>query len=180
LSRNIIEGAFKMRLAFLALVVLTSTIAACTSAPTPAQIPAATHAPAIVPTRQTVPTSPTQPPTVASPVAPTAAATLKAASPVTPTISATLAPKQVVQVQALDDFFRPENITVTAGTRIDWINVGQKKHTVTNDTLFDSDLLVGQTFSFTFDKPGTYQYYCVVHSESPTDGMVGTVTVVNP
>ena len=169
-----------MRLALLALTVLTFNIAACTSAPTPAPIPAATQIPAAVPTQQPVATSPAPTVAVASPAAPTAAATLKAASPVTPTLSATVAPKQVVQVQALDDLFRPENITVTAGTRIDWINVGQKKHTVTNDTLFDSDLLVGQTFSFTFDKPGTYQYYCVIHSESPTDGMVGTVTVVGP
>ena len=169
-----------MRLALLALAVLTFTMAACTSAPTPAPIPAATQLPAVAATQPPAPTSPAPTLTVASLVTPTVAATLKAASPVTPTVSATLAPKQVFQVQAGDDYFRPENITVTAGTRIDWINVGQKKHTVTNDTLFDSDLLVGQTFSFTFDKPGTYQYYCVIHSESPTDGMVGTVTVVSP
>ena len=168
-----------MRLAFMALVVLASTLAACAPAPTQAPIPAATLVPAAVPTQQTVPTRPAPTATVAATAAPSVAATVKAASPVTPTISST-APKQVVQVQAGDDFFRPENITVTAGTRIDWINVGQKKHTVTNDTLFDQDILVGQTFSFTFDKPGTYQYYCVIHSESPTDGMVGTVTVVAP
>jgi plastocyanin len=154
-----------MRLALLALAVLTFTMAACTSAPTPAPIPTATQAPVAAPT---------------SKPAPPATSTVTAGSTVTSTLSATPAPKQVVQVQALDDFFRPENITVTVGTQINWINVGQKKHTVTNDTLFDSDLVVGQTFSYTFDKPGTYQYYCVVHSESPTEGMVGTVTVVNP
>ena len=154
-----------MRLALLALAVLTFTMAACTSAPTPAPIPTATQAPVVAPT---------------SKPAPPTTSTVTAGSTVTSTLSAPLAPKQVVQVQAFDDFFRPENITVTVGTQINWINVGQKKHTVTNDTLFDSDLLVGQTFSYTFDKPGTYQYYCVVHSESPTEGMGGTVTVVNP
>jgi plastocyanin len=180
LSGYIIEGAFKMRLAFLTLVVLTSILAACTSAPTPAPVPTATQIPAAVPTQQPVPANPVPTLTVAPPVVPTVPATVKPAAPVTPTVSATLVPKQVVQVQAFDDFFRPENITITAGTRVDWLNVGQKKHTVTNDTLFDSDILVGQTFSYTFDKPGTYQYYCVIHSESPTEGMVGTVTVVNP
>jgi plastocyanin len=154
-----------MRLALLALAVLTFTMAACTSAPTPAPIPTATQAPVVAPT---------------SKPAPPATSTVTAGSTVTSTLSAPLAPKQVVQVQALDDFFRPQDITVTVGTQVNWLNVGQKKHTVTNDTLFDSDLLVGQTFSYTFDKPGTYQYYCVVHSESPTEGMVGTVTVVNP
>ena len=154
-----------MRLALLTLAIVTLTIAACAPSATPPPIPTSTQVPAVAPT-----------PRPAATLAPTVAA----ASTITPTLSATLAPKQVVQVQAFDDFFRPEHITVTVGTQIDWVNVGQKKHTVTNDTLFDSDLLVGQTFSFTFDKPGTYQYYCVVHSESPTEGMVGTVTVVNP
>ncbi len=166
-----------MRVAVLALVVLTFTIAACSSAPSQAPIAAATQASTVAP----IPTA-TQTPAATATRLPAASSTptVAAASPVTPTLSASLAPKQVVQVQAFDDFFRPENITVTAGTRVDWINVGKKKHTVTNDTLFDSDILVGQTFSYTFDKPGTYQYYCVIHSESPTDGMVGTVTVVNP
>lgn len=154
-----------MRLALPTLAIVIFTIAACAPSPTPAPIPTATQIPAVEPTPKLVPT-----------VVPT----VTAASTVTPTLSATVAPKQVVQVQALDDFFRPKDITVTVGTLVNWVNIGQKKHTVTNDTLFDSDLLVGQTFSYTFDKPGTYQYYCVVHSESPTEGMVGTVTVVNP
>jgi plastocyanin len=166
-----------MRAALLALAVLTVTLAACTSAPTPAPVPSATPIPIVVPP-PTATLGPAVAPTSSAEPSPTPA--IAAASPATPTVSVSSAAKQVVQVQAFDDFFRPENITVTVGTRIDWINVGKKKHTVTNDTLFDSDLLVGQTFSFTFDKPGTYQYYCVVHSESPTDGMVGTVTVVNP
>lgn len=83
-----------------------------------------------------------------------------------------------MQVEADDDFFRPEKITIGVGTQVTWTNVGQKKHTVTYGTLFDSDIKPGETFSFTFDKPGTYQYYCVTHSESDTDGMVGTITVV--
>lgn len=154
-----------MRLALLTLTIVILTIAGCAPSPTPAPTPTATQIPTVAPTSKPVP-----------PATPT----VTAASTVTSALPATLAPKQVVQVQAFDDFFRPEHITVTVGTQINWVNVGQKKHTVTNDTLFDSDLLVGQTFSYTFDKPGTYQYYCVVHSESPTEGMVGTVTVVNP
>jgi plastocyanin len=149
---------FKMRLALLALTLITLTIAACAPAATP------------VPTAAPTPTSlPTRAATAASP-APTSV----------PAAATTSAPKPVVQVEAQDDFFRPQNITVTVGTLVTWTNIGNKKHTVTNDTLFDSDILVGQSFSYTFDKPGTYQYYCVVHSESATDGMVGTVTVVSP
>jgi manganese oxidase len=94
--------------------------------------------------------------------------------------SATLAPRQAVHVDALDDYFRPEKITVTVGTQVTWTNVGQKTHTVTMGKTFDSDIKPGQSFSYTFDKPGTYQYYCVTHSESETEGMVGTVTVSAP
>lgn len=154
-----------MRLILFLAMSAVLLIAGCAPSPTPAPIPTATQIPTVAPTPKPVPT-----------VAPT----VTAASTVTPTPSATVAPKQVVQVQALDDFFRPQNITVTVGTLVNWVNVGQKKHTVTNDTLFDSDLPIGQTFSYTFDKLGTYQYYCVTHSESATEGMVGTVTVVSP
>jgi plastocyanin len=145
------------------LAPVPTPVSSATLAPasTSTQIPAATLTPAVAPTSKPV--------QAASP-------TVSAASAVTPTLS----PKSVVRVQAFDDFFRPQDITVTVGTQVTWFNVGHKKHTVTNDTLFDSDLLVGQTFSYTFDKAGFYQYYCVVHSESPTEGMVGTVTVVNP
>jgi plastocyanin len=94
------------------------------------------------------------------------------------TVAATLAPKQTIKVEAFDDFFRPEKITVTVGTQITWTNVGKHDHTVTSGTLFDADIKPGEVFSFTFDKPGTYQYYCVTHSLSDTDGMVGTVYVV--
>jgi len=91
----------------------------------------------------------------------------------------TVAPAQTGKVEVWDDFFRPANITVTVGTQVTWINVGIKKHTVTSGNLFDQDINnPGDTFSFTFDKPGVIQYYCVQHSLSETEGMVGTITVV--
>jgi len=86
-------------------------------------------------------------------------------------------PASTFKVEANDDFFSPEKFTVTAGTRVTWVNVGKKKHTVTYGTTFDVDLKPGESFSYTFDQPGTYQYYCVTHSESDHEGMVGTITV---
>jgi hypothetical protein len=32
----------------------------------------------------------------------------------------------------------------------------------------------GESFSYTFDEPGTYEYFCIPHEDL---GMVGTVTV---
>ena len=102
-----------------------------------------------------------------------------AGTTVPPVSTATRAPAASVVVEAYDDFFRPEKITITVGTKVTWVNLGEKQdHSVTLDNVFDATIKTGQPFSFTFVKPGTYQYYCVPHSESSTEGMVGTITVM--
>jgi plastocyanin len=116
-------------------------------------------------------------PSAAPTPAPVATSQSKAASSNVPAATATAVPVPTFAVEANDDFFRPEKFTITVGTKVTWTNMGKKKHTVTFGTLFDTDIKPGETFSLTFDKPGTYQYYCVTHSESDTEGMVGTITV---
>lgn len=77
-------------------------------------------------------------------------------------------------------YYDPENIEVDAGTTVQWENQDTLPHTATSGTpdsgadgAFDSDaLLAGDSFSFTFSEPGTYEYYCTYHP-----WMVGTVTV---
>jgi len=73
-----------------------------------------------------------------------------------------------------DDFFSPASLSVAAGTTVNWVNNGQRPHTVTSDAgLWDSGMLgAGQSFSFTFQSPGTYSYSCAYHG-----GMSGTVVV---
>jgi plastocyanin len=75
--------------------------------------------------------------------------------------------------------FQPGEITVSAGTTVTWTNEDPTAHTVTSGTrdnptgLFDSgNVGSGQSFSFTFDQPGTYNYFCRIHA-----GMKGTVIV---
>ena len=70
--------------------------------------------------------------------------------------------------------FNPPNTTVSAGTTVTWVNNDQAPHTATaNDGAFDSGTLQpGQSYSFTFDKPGTYAYHCNIHPD-----MSATVTV---
>ena len=73
--------------------------------------------------------------------------------------------------------FLPQNITVTAGTNVRWSNYdGAIIHSSTSDTgIWDSGPLSnGQSFSFTFNSPGTYAYHCTVHP----DTMHGTVTIL--
>jgi len=70
--------------------------------------------------------------------------------------------------------FNPETVTVDAGTVVTWINKDDAKHTATSDeNMFDSPLLSnGDKFSYTFDNPGTFTYYCKPHPY-----MVGTIIV---
>ena len=58
--------------------------------------------------------------------------------------------------------FRPDTITVPAGTKVTWINKsGEDMHTVkSDDGLFAAILLEGRYFSFTFTERGTFSYYC--------------------
>jgi plastocyanin len=83
-----------------------------------------------------------------------------------------------VSVGMEDNFFDEANITVEPGTTVTWVQRGQYGHTTTSyDGLWDSGLIEGGTdgtYSFTFEEPGTYEYFCEPHEEM---GMVGTVTV---
>jgi plastocyanin len=81
--------------------------------------------------------------------------------------------------EATDECYVPSSFTVTVGTTVTWTNDDTAAHTVTSgsdttpDGIFDSGLfMAGKTFSHTFDAPGEYPYYCLVHP-----WMVGTVTV---
>ena len=58
------------------------------------------------------------------------------------------------------------DLMVELGATVTWTNNDQAMpHTVTAvDGSFDSgQLSPGQTFSFTFDKPGEFEYYCTLH-----------------
>ncbi len=72
--------------------------------------------------------------------------------------------------------YQMANIQVRAGTTVTWTNQDSVPHSVTfKNGMKDSGLLYqGQSFSYTFNTPGSYQYYCSVHTY-----MVATVTVVS-
>jgi hypothetical protein len=76
---------------------------------------------------------------------------------------------------SIKDFaFDPPTATVAPGTSVTWVNDDQVPHTATaNDGAFDSGTLQpGQSYSFAFDKPGTYTYHCNIHPD-----MTATVSV---
>jgi plastocyanin len=66
----------------------------------------------------------------------------------------------------IDNFtFGPTNLTVASGTTVTWINNDDVPHTVvSDDKVFRSKALdTDDKFSYTFTKPGTYNYFCSVH-----------------
>lgn len=76
---------------------------------------------------------------------------------------------------SIDNFsFSPAEITVSAGQTVTWVNHDDVPHTVTaNDKAFASKALdTDDSFSQTFTQPGTYPYYCAVHTH-----MTGQVIV---
>lgn len=95
-----------------------------------------------------------------------------------------------IAVETGDDFFAPRSLTVPVGTTVSWTNTGSRDHTVTaSDGSWDSDPLCpttaecldpGQTFRYTFDKPGTVPYFCKLHGIPSGFGHAGTIEVVEP
>jgi plastocyanin len=83
------------------------------------------------------------------------------------------------QVTVGDNFFKPADVEVTAGTKVTWKNTGKVLHSVTPDKgkkFGTKELSRGKTYSYTFKKPGTYAYYCSFHG-SPGKGQHGTIVV---
>lgn len=69
---------------------------------------------------------------------------------------------------AIDNFsFTPARLEIPTGTKVTWTNRDDIPHTVTSANppkLFHSGPLdTDDSFAFTFDRPGTYTYFCVLH-----------------
>jgi plastocyanin len=84
---------------------------------------------------------------------------------------------QVTVVQPSDTMslrYEPSSMTVSVGTTVTWVNSGSTTVTITSpDGLFDSESVgAGGSFSYTFDTPGTFRYFCV-----PYPHMKGVITV---
>jgi len=91
------------------------------------------------------------------------------------TNSANSIPAPTAAEVKIDNFsFGPQSITVAAGTIVTWKNRDDIPHTVVStDGVFKSHVLdTDETFSFTFDKTGTFPYFCSIHPK-----MTGTVVV---
>ncbi|OFV80941.1 MAG: hypothetical protein A2W26_01975 [Acidobacteria bacterium RBG_16_64_8] len=70
--------------------------------------------------------------------------------------------------------FDPASVTIKTGEGVTWTNEDSATHDVVADggEFSSGDILTGDTYSFTFDKAGTYPYICGIHPS-----MKGTVVV---
>ncbi len=88
-------------------------------------------------------------------------------------------PVDATAVSIKNYMFDPMVIKVKAGTSVTWTNKDSVQHNVVADTA-SSDapkgplIGKGQTYSFKFNKAGTYSFHCMPHSY-----MHGTVIVTN-
>lgn len=93
-------------------------------------------------------------------------------TPVPPAALATLAPPKPAPAAAdgpnvaIENFnYVAADLTVKAGTTVVWTNHDDVEHTVTaSDNSFSSQSIPtdGQ-YSYTFNTPGTYSYFCAIH-----------------
>lgn len=102
-------------------------------------------------------------------------------------------PQRSVTVSMTDNLtFEPAEVLVKVGGKVTWVNESTMDHTSTADPKKAADasnvelpkgadewnsgfVKEGESFSLTFDVPGTYRYFCIPHEKV---GMLGTITVV--
>ena len=80
--------------------------------------------------------------------------------------------------------FSPSSVTVAPGEKVTWVWVGAF-HSSTSDTttgpeVWDSGIISTGSFFHVFTTPGTYPYYCKVHSFPGGTFMNGVVEVIAP
>ena len=70
------------------------------------------------------------------------------------------------EVKIFNYKFAPDVLTIPAGTTVTWTNKDEVPHTVmSSDKRFQGSgaLDTGDTYSYTFTTPGSYEYFCTLH-----------------
>lgn len=119
--------------------------------------PPGTATPGFVPNGSVVPTMPAMPAMTGMPTATTASV---------PVAGTTV---------AIQNFaFAPATLSVKVGTTVTWTNRDEEPHTVAaqNGSFHSPGMGTGATYSFTFTRPGSVDYFCTIHPF-----MHGTVVV---
>ncbi len=68
-----------------------------------------------------------------------------------------------VEVIMKDLAFNPATLTVSAGTTVRWTNGEPVLHTVDSALFSSGGINLNESFEFTFDNKGAYNYTCGIH-----------------
>lgn len=66
-------------------------------------------------------------------------------------------------IDIMDFAFNPDTITVAKGTTVTWTNKDSAPHTVKGTAFTSETLNQGQSYSYTFNEAGTFDYQCSIH-----------------
>lgn len=84
-----------------------------------------------------------------------------------------------VTVRVSNFKFEPQEVTISAGTTVEWIDETGRHTVEADDGSFKSDgMTAGGRFEHKFDTPGSYPYFCAYHGERHGKEMAGTITVI--
>jgi plastocyanin len=89
-------------------------------------------------------------------------------------------------VRMLDNRYSPADITIPVGGSVTFVGAGRNAHNAvaadgswsTEQAVGDLEMHDGDEATITFDKPGTYTFFCTFHGNAQGQGMAGTLTVV--
>jgi len=85
------------------------------------------------------------------------------------------AQEQQANVHISAFLFDPPSVTVNAGESVTWMNTDGVPHTSTAaaEHRWGGLMYLGEAFTYTFDEPGQYLYFCEMHP-----AMAGTINVL--
>lgn len=100
------------------------------------------------------------------------------ADPISISSSSAAQPSATNKVTITNFQFSPKSLTIKVGSEVTW-EVKEGAHNITADkgTFESQTLSAGQKFSYKFEKPGTYRYYCSFHGSKGGHEMAGAVIV---
>jgi plastocyanin len=82
---------------------------------------------------------------------------------------------QDVKVDIKAFMYGPKDMTVAVGTKVTWVNDDEIPHTVaeTHKVFRSGALDTGDSYSWVFNTPGEYEYFCALHPQ-----MIGKIVVI--
>jgi plastocyanin len=89
--------------------------------------------------------------------------------------SGTAAAADATMVEIKDFMYAPDSLEIPVGATVTWTNSDAAPHTATaqdREALQSGTLNQGESYSQTFDQPGTFDYFCEFHAN-----MKGTIIV---